>query len=114
MPDPCRDDEALTDAQLLICVVNHVDTLLFMKPIGQRAEIQQQLIWEDELNTGIVKFDMLVINSGIVSYLPSGKVSSAPNPFVIQVQMLEFALFDVFPIWLRLIKVPLGDNVLWY
>ena len=37
MPDPFRDDEASPDPQVIVCFVNHVDTSLFVKPIGQRA-----------------------------------------------------------------------------
>ena len=41
----------------------------------------------------MVKFDMLFIDSRIVSYSGSGKVSFAPNT-IVQVQMPEFALLD--------------------
>ena len=96
MPDTFRDDEALSDAQIIICIVDHVDTLLFVKPIRQRTTTKQLLIHGDELNVNVAKFNVPFINSGIVSYSLSGKVSFAPNSFIIQVQMPEFALLDIF------------------
>ena len=44
----------------------------------------------------MAKFDAPFIDSGIVIYSQSEKVSSAPNPFVVQVQMPESTLLDVF------------------
>ena len=96
MPNPFRDDEASPYAQIIICVVDCVDTLLFMKPIMQRVTAQQWLIREDESNTDMVKFNAPFINSWIVSYPCRWKVSFAPDPFIVQVQMSEFKLFDVF------------------
>ena len=34
MQDPFRDDEASSNAQVIICIVNCVDTPLFARPIG--------------------------------------------------------------------------------
>ena len=95
MHNPFRDDKALPDPEV-ICVVDRIDTPLFMKPIRQRATTQQWLIQEDELNTNVAKFNAPFINSWIVSHSRSRKVSFAPDPFILQAQMLEFTLFYVF------------------
>ena len=70
--------------------------LSIAKPIRQRTATQQWLVQGDKSNIDMVKFDTPFINSRIVSYPRHWKISFAPNPFIIQVQMLEFTLFDVF------------------
>ena len=96
MPDPFGDDEASPDAQVIGCIVNHIDTPLFVKPIGQRATTQQWLIQGDEPIVNLEKFDTPIINSRTVSSSRNGKVSFVLNPFIIHVQMPELTLLDVF------------------
>ena len=60
-PDPFRDDDALPDAQVIICVVNGLDTLLLAKPISQRTATQKWFIWEDGPNPEMAKCDVPLI-----------------------------------------------------
>ena len=82
MPDSFGDDEALPEAQ--VCVVDCKDTA-FCEANWVKEHNQQWLIREDQLKMDMVKFDALFINSRIVSYSQGREVSSAPNPFVVQV-----------------------------
>ena len=96
MSNSLRDDETLPYAQVIVHVVDRIDTPLFARPIRQRTTTQQRLFRGDESNSEVVKFDAPFINSGIVSYSHCRKVIFPLNPFISQVQMQEFPLVNVF------------------
>ena len=114
IPKPVRDDEALPDAQVIILIIDCISTSLFAKPIRQRTATQQRLIRKDEPNTDIVKFDATSIKSGIVRYSHCWKVSIT----LLQTSSLSNSRHQsshclmLSSTWLKLVKVPLGDNIL--
>ena len=75
MPDHLRDDEALPDAQAIICVVNDIDTPFFEKSIRQRAAKGHNSGSFKEIRTkaDVAKFNAPFINLGIVSYHKVGR-----------------------------------------
>ena len=46
MPNSFRDDEGSTDAQVIIFVIDCVDTLLFVKAMGKRPQPNKGLFEE--------------------------------------------------------------------
>ena len=59
LSDPFRDDEELPDAQVIICVVDCIDTLLSAEAMRQRTTTQQRLIQGDESTSDMAKFGTL-------------------------------------------------------